>query len=276
MAQSMVATPDIAGTEDCTVLVTQLTGAEATTTTPDAARLRATTRVQTLNTEPPDDGTREHTEPWVDLTKLVAAIPTAVDKAMQKTLPRKYTPELASQIAKDMIARLTGAKCPVYEDCTDTDPGHYDHFSRFEVVDDADASTLIDAGMVANSGSDMGAIVYLQNSEFTDTTVLRAKTDKVRDLLDRVERMGDRVLGVDAHALDAMDERIKDDLARLVSLIAYRRRTAITLTSGRSEFTEAEAAQESEAAFGLATMALDAALAATPTGPGRSGRCAAV
>lgn len=213
-----------------------------------------------------EDGAREHPESAVmfDCAEVIAALPGAVDEAMRKNIPSKYTPELASELAKDMVARLTGTKCTVYEDCTDTAPGHYDHYSRFAVDDDTNGPALIDAGMVHNSGSDVGAIVHLGNAEFTETTVLRAKTSKVRHLLERAERMGDRVLGVDARTVDSIDERIKDDVASLVSLLAYRRRLAIALNPGKTKFAETEAKQEASAAFDLATRALDTALAVTP------------
>lgn len=262
----MHTTPE--GTEDMNnaKAIAAATAQLVDTDQPAAARARsatagATNQPRTRASEPETDA-REHT--GVDFSTAIAPLPAAVDEAMQKALPHKYTPELASQIAKDMDARLTGTKCPVYEDCTDTGAGHYDHFSRFEVVDNADASTVIDAGMVANSGSDAGAIVYLQNAEFTDTAALRAKAGQVRDLLDRVERVGDRVLGVGVNALDSIDERIKDDVDRLISLLAYRRRMAIALNPSKSAFTEPEAAQEASAAFSLATRALGAALAVTP------------
>ena len=67
MSKSVVANTGTSSTEDFAALVTQLADADATTTTPDAARLRATTSVQALNTERPagdnpGDGAREHTE----------------------------------------------------------------------------------------------------------------------------------------------------------------------------------------------------------------------
>lgn len=40
---------------------------------------------------------------------VIAALPAAVDEAMRKTLPGKYTPELAAQIAAGTIARLNAA-----------------------------------------------------------------------------------------------------------------------------------------------------------------------
>ncbi|MBE4790712.1 hypothetical protein HW846_46570 [Streptomyces sp. NE06-02F] len=131
------------------------------------------------------------------LARLVAALPKVVDQAMQTTLPHKYTPELAEAIAAQVIAQLTGvtsAPCPAFRDCADTTPGHFDHFTHdVKVVDDADGSTILDAGMVANSGSDRHVIVYLRNAEFTDPAKVREKTAEVRAFLDRVDELADRV-----------------------------------------------------------------------------------
>jgi phage tail protein X len=129
--------------------------------------------------------------------QLIAAIPAAVHEAMRKTLPHKYTPDLADAIAAQTIANLTGvtsAPCPAFRDCTDTTPGHFDHFTHdIKVLDDADGSTILDAGMVANSGSDRHVIVYLRNAEFTDPAKLREKTAEVREFLDQVDALADRV-----------------------------------------------------------------------------------
>lgn len=131
------------------------------------------------------------------LARLVAALPRVVDRAMQTTLPHKYSPELAEAIAAQVIANLTGVTstpCPVYRDCADTNPGHFDHFTHdIKVLDDSDGSTILDAGMVANSGSDRHVIVYLRNAEFTDPAKVREKTAEVRAFLDRVDELADRV-----------------------------------------------------------------------------------
>ncbi|MBE4790881.1 hypothetical protein [Streptomyces caniscabiei] len=133
----------------------------------------------------------------VDLDAVIAAMPDAIHEAMRKTLPQKYTPDMADAIAAQTIANLTGVTsvpCPVYRDCADTTPGHFDHFTHdLKVVDDADGSTILDAGMVANSGSDRHVIVYLRNAEFTDPASVRAKTAEVRAFLDQVDELADRV-----------------------------------------------------------------------------------
>jgi hypothetical protein len=42
----------------------------------------------------------------LDLDKVILAAPAAVHQALRKTMPGRYTPELADQIAADFIARL--------------------------------------------------------------------------------------------------------------------------------------------------------------------------
>ncbi|GAB2922890.1 hypothetical protein [Streptomyces heilongjiangensis] len=148
------------------------------------------------------DTAREYRDDSIGLSPdgVVTALPGAVAAAMQKALPHRYTPELAAEFATEMIARLTGAKtdCPVFADCTDTTPGHYDHYSHDIKVTGEDGSTILDIGMVAVSGSEHHAIVYLRNEEFTTAAALRAKTAELRLLLDQADEMADRVLGVEA------------------------------------------------------------------------------
>ncbi|MEU5097623.1 hypothetical protein [Streptomyces sp. NPDC020996] len=59
------------------------------------------------------DSAREHTEPEVDFAQLVAALPAVVDRAMRKTLPAQYTPQVAAQIAAGMISRLAAPDEPL-------------------------------------------------------------------------------------------------------------------------------------------------------------------
>ncbi|MGW2288289.1 hypothetical protein [Streptomyces phaeochromogenes] len=52
---------------------------------------------------------------------------------------------------------------------------------------------FLEAGMVALSGGDMQPIVYIRNEEFADAVSVRAKTTELRNLLDQVDEMADRV-----------------------------------------------------------------------------------
>lgn len=125
--------------------------------------------------------------------QLVAAIPDAMQQAALKT--GLCTPEQATAIAADIIARLTSTGCPVFRDCTETEPGHYDHSGHglFKVLDEKGTCTVIDAGMVALSGSDHGAVVCLGIAEFEDVEALKAKTAELRTFLDQVDALADRV-----------------------------------------------------------------------------------
>ncbi|MFE4697178.1 hypothetical protein ACFRIC_08810 [Streptomyces sp. NPDC056738] len=42
----------------------------------------------------------------LDLDKAIPATPAAVHQALRKAMPGRYTPELADQIAADIVARL--------------------------------------------------------------------------------------------------------------------------------------------------------------------------
>lgn len=88
----------------------------------------------------------------------------------------------------------TTAHCPIYRDCSQTEPGHHDHHGHdLKILDDTDGTTILDAGMVADSRSDHHAVVYLRNAEFTNPESVRAKTAALRAFLDAVDAMADRV-----------------------------------------------------------------------------------
>ncbi|MGW1616557.1 hypothetical protein ACWCQZ_45435 [Streptomyces sp. NPDC002285] len=60
-----------------------------------------------------DDSPREHGEPEtfaLDRDQLYAALPSAVDEAMQAALPGQYTPELAASLAEAMATVLREQK----------------------------------------------------------------------------------------------------------------------------------------------------------------------
>ncbi|MCX4973168.1 hypothetical protein [Streptomyces sp. NBC_00620] len=148
-----------------------------------------------------DVGAREHPEDegiLLDLVKVIAATPNAVHTAMQKAVPDKYTVELASQLAADLIAQFNvmrqPAACPVYRDCIETGP-HYDHSGHdlLKVMDETGRESLLDAGMIGLSSDDPRATVYIRNAEFTDAASVRQKTAELRSFLDQVDALADRV-----------------------------------------------------------------------------------
>lgn len=84
--------------------------------------------------------------------------------------------------------------CPVFRDCNDPKPGHFDHSGHdaVKVLDERNTSTVLDAGMVAHSGSDHHMIVYVGVAEFSDLDALKAKTQELRRFLDEVDELGER------------------------------------------------------------------------------------
>lgn len=84
--------------------------------------------------------------------------------------------------------------CPVFRDCTETEPGHYDHSAHnLKVTEDDGVTPVLTAGMVALSGEDQAAIVYIRNAEFEDAASVHAKTAELRRFLDEVDAMAGRV-----------------------------------------------------------------------------------
>lgn len=105
-------------------------------------------------------------------------------------------PEATIGAIAQLLTREYGkaSACPLYRDCSATGP-HYDHSSHdaLKVLDETGREILLYAGMVANSGPDMHAVVYLRQAEFTDAASVRAKTAELRSFLDQVDAMADRV-----------------------------------------------------------------------------------
>ncbi|MGW3134372.1 hypothetical protein [Streptomyces sp. NPDC001139] len=84
--------------------------------------------------------------------------------------------------------------CPVFRDCTESEPGHYDHFAHsLKVTEDDGTTPVLTAGMVALSDDDPHAVVYLRNAEFVDAAAVHAKTAELRRMLDEVDAMATRV-----------------------------------------------------------------------------------
>ncbi|MFF7754375.1 hypothetical protein ACFZCP_35250 [Streptomyces sp. NPDC007971] len=123
------------------------------------------------------------------MSHQLKTIPALDTTPSGRALP--YIPEPAREHPENAAA--PGA-CPVFRDCTMADPGHYDHSGHdLKVLDHTDGSTVLDAGMVALSGEDQAAIVYIHNAEFEDAAAVHAKTAELRRFLDQVDAMADRV-----------------------------------------------------------------------------------
>ncbi|MFH9938552.1 hypothetical protein ACH4OT_04415 [Streptomyces murinus] len=150
------------------------------------------------STHPENIGVEPFLAAGVTLDALIVALPSAVDQAMRTTLPSLYSAELAERIAAHMISRLRQehgepSRCPLYRDCEDTTPGHTDHYFHRLRVTGEDGGTVLDAGMVALSGSETGAVVYIRNEEFADAASVHAKTAELRGFLDQVDALADRL-----------------------------------------------------------------------------------
>lgn len=84
-------------------------------------------------------------------------------------------------------------KCRLFPSwCAETGP-HYDHNSDSLKVAREDGELILYAGVIANSGPDMHAIVYIGNEEYTGAPSVRARTAELRSFLDQVDAMADRV-----------------------------------------------------------------------------------
>ncbi|MFI2202651.1 hypothetical protein ACH47Z_18100 [Streptomyces sp. NPDC020192] len=144
--------------------------------------------------------------PAVDLTPT-GHVAYAADPASRADTDVPQDPGQAARVEAH-VDRIIGAlkacewqeaargasNCPVFRDCTETEPGHYDHHNHdLRVIDNADGNAILSAGMVALSGSDRAAIVYLRNAEFDDAASVHAKTAEIRRMLDEVDAMADRV-----------------------------------------------------------------------------------
>ncbi|MEV6833598.1 hypothetical protein AB0N17_03545 [Streptomyces sp. NPDC051133] len=117
------------------------------------------------------------------------SVPPVDNKPTGRALP--YIPEPSSEHPENAAA--PGA-CPVFRDCTETAPGHYDHCAHNRKVTEDDGTTpVLTAGMVALSGEDQAAIVYIRNAEFADAASVHAKTAELRRFLDEVDALAVRV-----------------------------------------------------------------------------------
>ena len=147
-----------------------------------------------------------------DLERLTAELPAIIDQSMRETIPAHYTPEAAKAVSDTMLGMLTGRLCPVWPTlCTDTTPGHYDHFNHQHAVTDKRGETLLDVTFTQFSDEDgdnppkvsLGGMT----SEDYDPSEVREATAKVRRLLDEADEMADKVLRMQGTAVLSPSER---------------------------------------------------------------------
>jgi hypothetical protein len=100
-----------------------------------------------------------------------------------------YIPEQPSEHPGNVVP--AGA-CPIFRDCAENEPGHYDHFNYEHKVTGDDGSTILDIGMTALSDGG-GPVVSIRNEDLTSAAAVHAKTAELRRLLDQVDAMAVRV-----------------------------------------------------------------------------------
>ncbi|WP_143674596.1 MULTISPECIES: DUF6907 domain-containing protein [Streptomyces] len=109
--------------------------------------------------------------------------------------PRAYADELVEGGARE---HTEPAGCPVWPGiCTDTTPGHYDHFNHEHHVLDKGGEQLLDIGFVQLSDVDGNspAMIYIRSEDFAPEEV-RPKTTELRRLLDTADALADKVMAV--------------------------------------------------------------------------------
>ncbi|WP_328495439.1 hypothetical protein OHS59_23855 [Streptomyces sp. NBC_00414] len=114
---------------------------------------------------------------------------TMIDIVTDSPDPEATIGAIAQLISRERRKELA---CQLYRDCTETGQ-HFDHCRHNLKVAGSDENPVLEAGMVALSGGDMQPIVYIRNEEFADAVSVRAKTSELRNLLDQVDEMADRV-----------------------------------------------------------------------------------
>lgn len=140
-------------------------------------------------------------EVFPDLNRLKAELPDIIDQAMRKTAPGQYTPEAAQEVADTMLGMLTGQLCPVWPTlCTDTTPGHLDHFNHDRFVADKHGKRMIDVSFIqftddVEQGPVKISIGGMGNEDYAPSEV-REATAKIRRLLDEADAMADTVMRI--------------------------------------------------------------------------------
>ncbi|MFF5009658.1 DUF6907 domain-containing protein [Streptomyces phaeochromogenes] len=86
--------------------------------------------------------------------------------------------------------------CPVWPGiCTDTEPGHYDHFNHQHSVLDKSGGRLLSVSFIQFSDEELGAseaVVAIGDEDFAPEEI-RPKTAELRRLLDAADAMADKV-----------------------------------------------------------------------------------
>lgn len=177
----------------------------------------------------------------IDFDKVTAA----VHEAMRKTLPGKYTPALADAIAADMATHLDAAPTPCPDNIAWCDGDPVNH------TDDDDhrhqgAEHTLNGSYLCDPGTSGIATFQVAQWPGGEPHLVFQGSGAWPDL-----------------DMAQVDELIGDAVPWLTQLIATRRHLAILLNPGKTPFEETGAQQTAAAAVGLATRAMDVALANT-------------
>lgn len=178
------------------------------------------------------------------LDKVTAVLPDVVDEAMRRTLPGKYTPEVAARIAADLLARLTGRTpaCPDGIDwCTGDPDSHADPHEHRHVG----TPHALTGPYLSDKDREVLAFELVQWTGAEPRLSFQAD-GTWPDL--NVEQVG---------AL------IRDLTAHLIALHVERRRMAILLNPPRTPVAETEDERTASAAFETAADAMWIALEKT-------------
>ncbi|MDX3777769.1 hypothetical protein [Streptomyces europaeiscabiei] len=147
--------------------------------------------------------TAPSTSTGLRLDRLTAALPEVVDRALRETIPNKYTPELAAQIAETTIGILNGTICPVYPGlCTVTDGRdgmntdengrHFDHAGHSYTVPSAtrpeDPEIWAEFVHVSAGTPHIGFM-----GETLTPAQAREKTAQLRKFADDMDQLADQV-----------------------------------------------------------------------------------
>ncbi|MEU9245680.1 hypothetical protein [Streptomyces sp. NPDC048385] len=201
--------------------------------------------------------------------------PSTSGPAVQ-TESRERADQAPAEAAREHDAQRTDG-CTVWPGlCTDTEPGHYDHYAHDHRITDKSGNSLLDVTFVQFGDKELGdspASVGIggQVSEDYAPEEFHQAANAVRRLMDTGDDMAVQVMtrtGNGRQALAILDQRIDDDIERLTQLLAARRRLAIQLNPGTTPFAETDEEQVAAAAFELATRSGVAALDLSPDAAG--------
>jgi hypothetical protein len=176
--------------------------------------------------------------------RLATLLPDIVDEAMRRTIPGKYTPEVAARLAADLLARLTGRTpvCPDGIDWCTGDPDSHADPREHRHVGTAHALT--------------GPYLGDKDREVLAFELIRWDSGEPRLSFQADGTWPDL-------DIDQVDALVRDLTAHLVALRVERRRMALLLDPPAVPAVETEDERAASAAFETVSDALALALEKT-------------